>query len=103
MAADIMKNFDAPIPAMLQAGIQVMIYVGLEDFICNWVGNQQWVEQLPWYGHRQWSDPNITRELPWTVDGKTAGTAKSLGPLSLVKVADAGHMVSLGLLSAAPS
>ena len=39
MLGDWMKNFDPPIPAMLQAGVRVMIYAGAEDFICNWVGN----------------------------------------------------------------
>lgn len=90
MLGDWMKNFDPPIPAMLQAGIRVMIYAGTEDFICNWVGNQRWVDSLPWYGKGQWS---AAEEQDWVVDGKTAGTAKSVGPLSFVKVAQAGHMV----------
>lgn len=49
MLSDWMHNFDPPIPAMLQSGIRVMIYAGVEDFICNWVGNQRWVDSLPWY------------------------------------------------------
>ena len=49
MLGDWMHNFDPPIPAMLQSGIRVMIYAGVEDFICNWVGNQRWVDSLPWY------------------------------------------------------
>ena len=90
MLGDWMKNFDPPIPAMLQAGIRVMIYAGTEDFICNWVGNQRWVDSLPWYGKGQWA---AAEEQEWMVDGKTAGTAKSVGPLSFVKVDKAGHMV----------
>ena len=90
MLGDWMKNFDPPIPAMLQAGVRVMIYAGTEDFICNWVGNQRWVDSLPWYGKGQWA---AAEEQEWMVDGKTAGTAKSVGPLSFVKVDKAGHMV----------
>ena len=92
MLGDWMKNFDPPIPAMLQAGVRVMIYAGTEDFICNWVGNQRWVDSLPWYGKGQWA---AAEEQDWTVDGKTAGTVKSVGPLAFVKVEKAGHMVRL--------
>ena len=95
MLGDWMKNFDPPIPAMLQAGIRVMIYAGTEDFICNWVGNQRWVDSLPWYGKGSWS---AAQEEEWVVDGMTAGTAKAVGPLSFVKVEKAGHMVSTALL-----
>ena len=85
-----MKNFDPPIPAMLQSGIRVMIYAGVEDFICNWVGNQRWVDALPWYGKGQWA---AAKEQEWEVDGGSAGTVKAVGPLSFVKVDAAGHMV----------
>ena len=92
MLGDWMKNFDPPIPAMLQGGIRVMIYAGKEDFICNWVGNQRWVDALPWFGKGQWA---AAKEQEWVVDGESAGTAKAVGPLSFVKVDKAGHMVSI--------
>ncbi|DBA94519.1 hypothetical protein WJX77_001353 [Trebouxia sp. C0004] len=92
MLGDWMKNFDPPIPAMLQAGVRVMIYAGAEDFICNWVGNQRWVDSLPWHGKGQWA---ATTEQQWMVDGESAGTAKAVGPLSFVKVDAAGHMVPM--------
>ena len=68
-----------------------MIYAGVEDFICNWVGNQRWVDTLPWYGKGQWA---VAQDEDWAVDGKSAGTAKAVGPLTFVKVDAAGHMVS---------
>ena len=68
-----------------------MIYAGVEDFICNWVGNQRWVDTLPWYGKGQWA---AAQDQDWAVDGKAAGTAKAVGPLTFVKVDAAGHMVS---------
>lgn len=92
MLGDWMKNFDPPIPAMLQGGIRVMIYAGKEDFICNWVGNQRWVDALPWFGKGQWA---AAKEQEWVVDGESAGTAKAVGPLSFVKVDKAGHMVPM--------
>jgi carboxypeptidase C (cathepsin A) len=36
----------AVIPGMLASGVKVMVYAGDKDFICNWVGNQQWVQKM---------------------------------------------------------
>ena len=35
-AGDWMKNYDDIITPMLDAGLRVMIYAGVEDLICNW-------------------------------------------------------------------
>merc|ERR1711865_938262 len=47
---DFMKNYHMLIPPMLAAGIDVLIYAGDQDFICNWLGNEKWVQALEW-GH----------------------------------------------------
>ena len=61
-----------------------------QDFICNYVGNQQWVDVLPWHGAKRWA---VAEDEPWTVEGVAAGTVKSVGPFSFVRVFKAGHMV----------
>ena len=45
---DWMKNYQTKIPDMLAAGIQVLIYAGDVDFICNWLGNKHWALALEW-------------------------------------------------------
>ena len=35
-AGDWMKNYDNLVSPMLEDGLQVLIYEGVEDFICNW-------------------------------------------------------------------
>lgn len=35
-AGDWMKNYDDIIPPMLEDGLRVMIYAGVQDLICNW-------------------------------------------------------------------
>lgn len=41
--------------------------MGDQDFICNWVGNRQWVDVLPWHGSDRWP---ATVEETWVVDGQ---------------------------------
>ena len=71
-----------------------MIYAGVEDFICNWLGNFQWVTEMSWDGQRGFNSEPLKR---WTSpDGRSdAGEVKAYGPLSFVKVFGAGHMVPL--------
>ncbi|KAL4436655.1 hypothetical protein ABPG75_003794 [Micractinium tetrahymenae] len=92
MMADWGHNFDTVLPELLAAGVRVMIYVGDQDLICNWVGNKQWVDALPWAGAARWS---AAAEKPWIVRGKQAGTVQAVGPLSFVRVHQAGHMVPM--------
>ena len=47
-AGDIMRNYEDKVSAQLEAGIKVLIYVGTEDWICNWMGNKAWVSSLAW-------------------------------------------------------
>lgn len=67
-----------------------------QDFICNWVGNKQWVDVLPWAGAARWA---AAADEAWVVRGKQAGTVRAVGPLSFVRVFDAGHMVRLHWLA----
>ncbi|EFN52050.1 hypothetical protein CHLNCDRAFT_32614 [Chlorella variabilis] len=92
MMSDWGHNYDIVLPEMLAAGVRVMIYAGDQDFICNYVGNQQWVDVLPWHGAKRWA---VAEDEPWTVEGVAAGTVKSVGPFSFVRVFKAGHMVPM--------
>ena len=76
---------------LLESGIQVMIYVGVEDFICNWVGNERWVDVLPWSGSTAWK---LQQTQSWTLNDTTVGSVRQLGNLAFVKINGAGHMVS---------
>ena len=56
---------------------------GVEDLICNWLGNKRWVDVLPWTGVHGWKN---APEKAWAVDSKTVGSVRSYGGLSFVKV-----------------
>jgi cathepsin A (carboxypeptidase C) len=40
MNGDWMKPFQTGLPALLDAGVNILIYAGDADFICNWMGNK---------------------------------------------------------------
>ncbi|XVF05745.1 hypothetical protein REPUB_Repub05bG0198600 [Reevesia pubescens] len=92
MIMDWMRNFEVGIPALLEDGIKVLIYAGEYDLICNWLGNSNWVHAMTWSGQKQFG---AAATVPFLVDGVEAGKLKSHGPLSFLKVHDAGHMVPM--------
>ncbi|CAH9072308.1 unnamed protein product [Cuscuta epithymum] len=92
MILDWMRNLEAGIPTLLEDGINMLIYAGEYDLICNWLGNSRWVHAMEWPGQKNFG---IAPNVSFTVDGKVKGTQKSYGPLTFLKVNDAGHMVPM--------
>ncbi|GAB4842925.1 Serine carboxypeptidase-like 48 [Ancistrocladus abbreviatus] len=92
MQTDWMKNLEVGIPALLEDGIKMLVYAGEYDLICNWLGNTRWVHAMEWSGQKQFS---AAPTVSFQVDGKEAGQLKSHGPLTFLKVHDAGHMVPM--------
>ncbi|KAI3989601.1 hypothetical protein MKX01_036210 [Papaver californicum] len=80
------------IPTLLEDGIKLLVYAGEYDLICNWLGNSRWVEPMEWSGHQEYV---ASANVPIVVDGAEAGLLKSYGPLSFLKVHNAGHMVPM--------
>ncbi|KAL9663140.1 hypothetical protein QQ045_027979 [Rhodiola kirilowii] len=92
MLNDWMKDYEKVIPPLLEEGIKVLIYAGEYDLICNWMGNSKWVNAMPWSGQKGFVAANT---ISYVVDGKEAGLVKSFGPLTFLKVHNAGHMVPM--------
>jgi len=79
------------IEALLDHGIRVLLYVGKQDFICNWVGNLRMAEDLEWAGQTGFRD-SVSQD--WvSKDGDYSGWSRTFGDLSFVLVEGAGHMV----------
>lgn len=98
MIGDWMVNYDQLLPELLEDGVRVLVYAGEDDFICNWLGNRRWVEALQWAGAAQW---RAAPDDEWEVAGKKAGQVHEWGPLTFLKVYDAGHMVPMDQPAAA--
>ncbi|KAI7735992.1 hypothetical protein M8C21_022404 [Ambrosia artemisiifolia] len=63
-------------------------------------GNSRWVHAMEWSGQKQFG---ASPDVPFEVDGSEAGLFKTHGPLSFLKVNDAGHMVPMDQPKAALS
>ncbi|KAF8317936.1 serine carboxypeptidase [Clavulina sp. PMI_390] len=74
---------------LLERGIDVLVYVGKNDFICNHIGNYKWANALEWHGGDAFRKETLQ---PWVVDGEVAGEAKTVGGFTFATILDAGHM-----------
>ncbi|KAG8786044.1 hypothetical protein FRC12_016982 [Ceratobasidium sp. 428] len=78
------------VAGLLERGIRVVIYAGTYDYVCNWVGNYNWVTALDWTGRDEF---HANQARDWFVDGHVAGFVRSGGGLTFATVDAAGHMV----------
>lgn len=92
LSGDEPKPFQQFVAELLELNLPVLIYAGDKDYICNWLGNRGWSNELEWSGKDSFSSANTT---DWysSIDGAHAGTAKSNGLFTFLRVFDAGHMV----------
>lgn len=65
---------------LLEHGVRVLNYVGTWDWICNFIGNEAWVNALEWTGQEGFQKAEMR---DWMVDGKAAGATKSHGGLTV--------------------
>jgi len=92
LAGDSMVPFHTMIPDLLHDGIDVLLYAGDVDYICNWLGNKAWAKKLEW---EKKDDFNAAEDKEWQVDGKTAARLRSADNFHFMQVYEAGHMVPM--------
>lgn len=83
-------NYTAAIAQVLASGVQVMLYYGMQDTVCNYVGGEAVVASIPW------SEQQTFNSIPYTdfaLAGATVGSIRSLAGLSFMLVEGSGHMV----------
>jgi carboxypeptidase C (cathepsin A) len=110
LAGDWLSNLAVDLPAVLAAGVKVLVYSGTgallsliflvpsqhsaEDLICNYKGGQDWTSLMVWPGQSAY---NSAPYKPWYVNGALAGSSKTAsvaaGTLIFLEVLGAGHMV----------
>lgn len=76
------KGVTKELSEVLDAGIRILVYAGQYDLICNHVGIEKALMQLPWSGNVEWT------KAPsgiWAIDGKPAGYTKSFGTLNYLR------------------
>jgi len=91
--ADFMTSFHQGIPDLLHDGLEVLIYAGDVDYICNWLGNKKWVKALEWEGKENF---NLAEDKPWNLTtGETMGRIRAYKNFKFLQVYNAGHMVPM--------
>lgn len=107
---DRLYRSDYYVSQLLERGVRVLIYAGIADSACSWMGNKRVYEALDWTGHdafnaaptRDWtvSPPSAGSGLATftvaddvSVKGEVAGTIRSADGLTFVTIREAGHMV----------
>jgi len=92
MAGDWMKGFHQLIPDMLQDDIDVLIYAGDCDYVCNWLGNKAWTKALKWDHTGEF---NAAEDKEWQVNGQTVAKHRNANRFHFMQMYEAGHMVPM--------
>lgn len=79
---------------ILENGVAALLYSGDRDFICNWLGNQEWVNNLSWTGSKGFQSTSLT---PWYASHSnptsTSGQFRTYQNLTFATVGSSGHFV----------
>ncbi|KAI0722676.1 alpha/beta-hydrolase [Earliella scabrosa] len=81
------------LPRVLEK-IPVMLFVGDQDLICNYVGIESMIQSMTWNGE---AGLGKVQTQSWTVGGKPAGTWVTSRNLTYTKIFNASHMVGFDL------
>ena len=93
LLGDWMTNLMPEVGDMLDnSGIEVLVYSGDKDWICNWRGGEAWTLATKWAGKEQFNAQDFES---WTVNGEPAGEMRQYGNLHFLRVYEAGHMVPM--------
>jgi len=91
-AGDWMINYHLMIPDLLHDGIEVLLYAGEMDYLCNWCGNKAWATKLEWDGKDEF---NKADDADWTSSGSVAGRKRSARGFHFMQIYDAGHLMPM--------
>jgi cathepsin A (carboxypeptidase C) len=86
------QDSSAPLFPALFESIRVLIYNGVYDMDCNFMGTDAWLASLEWPGAARF---NRAPRTPWLEGGQLRGRARSFGNLTQVLVDGAGHLVPM--------
>lgn len=75
-------------PKLLQK-VKVLLFIGDQDLICNYLGIESMINTLEWNGETGLGDARVQG---WSVNGSDAGTWTEARNLTYVKIFNASHM-----------
>jgi len=93
LLGDWMTNLMPQVASLLDdSKIEVLVYSGNKDWICNWRGGEAWTNATKWASKESF---NAADYVDWKVDGEAAGHLKQYGNLHFLEFYNAGHMVPM--------
>ena len=93
LLGDWMTNLMPQVAEILdQTDIEVLVYSGDKDWICNWRGGEAWTLATKWGEQETFAAQEYES---WTVNGTPAGEMRQHGNLHFLRVYEAGHMVPM--------
>jgi len=92
LLGDWIHNLVPDVVNVLNNGLDVLVYSGTEDLICNYKGGELWTNNMEWSGKSGFNSADYEK---WLVDGVVAGQSKTYSNLTFLQVFEAGHMVPL--------
>ncbi|EAU81994.2 carboxypeptidase C [Coprinopsis cinerea okayama7 len=99
MNGDGMRNSALLLPELVNDGIRLLVYAGNADLMCNYMGNERWVEAMETKFSQEF---RRTKSTPWTplhpgvIAGEirsAGGSESSAGNVTYLNIHEAGHMV----------
>ncbi|KAL5366569.1 Alpha/Beta hydrolase protein [Aspergillus floccosus] len=84
------RSFLSTLSSVVQSGINVLVWAGDADWICNWLGNYEVANAVNFSGNAQFSAKGL---IPYTVNGVEKGQFKTVDNFSFLRVYRAGHEV----------
>lgn len=92
LLGDWLTNLAMKVQYVLESGLQVLVYSGDKDFVCNWRGGEAWTNAVQWSGQQEF---NSAPYKEWMVNGQPAGQLKEYKNFKFLRVYNAGHMVPM--------
>lgn len=93
LLGDWMTNLVFKVGSILDnSDVQVLVYSGDKDWICNWRGGEAWTLSTHWKSHAEFNQQGFEM---WNVDSQPAGEMRQYGNLHFLRVYEAGHMVPM--------
>ncbi len=84
------NSADGVVSKLLNSGLKTLLYNGVFDMDCNFMGTDAWLEASQW-GRAQ-SFSSLQKE-PFLLNGVQVGMGRVRAPLTQVALFDAGHLV----------
>jgi len=56
LIGDWVVNLGVKVTSILEKGVDVLVYSGDKDFICNWRGGEAWTNGVEWTGKTEFNN-----------------------------------------------